>query len=59
MTLDKYMAVPIIKIVSVWYCSLRISCYFSYEFSPWAVEDMAKSVHVLYMMKDIFCMATK
>lgn len=30
-----------------------------YKFSPWDVEDMEKSVHVLYMMKDIFCMATK
>ncbi|CAC5410934.1 PDE10 [Mytilus coruscus] len=30
-----------------------------YEFSPWDVEDNRKCLYVLYMMKDIFSMATK
>lgn len=30
-----------------------------YEFSPWAVEENEKCLYVLYMMKDIFCLATK
>lgn len=31
----------------------------NYEFSPWAVEENEKCLYVLYMMKDIFCLATK